>query len=569
MTKNYKQYLIFFSIGLLCLIIYAFRLNNYLIMELFFEAKYAASLISINSFSDIYHPLLNNVPIYSVAPLYYLLIKLFSLPFGNYSECSIRIFSGITLLFTVFGVFYALSKIVSKKYSIILTMTSFSSLIFVIFSTINSPYMISACFSILSIIFGMASLLINIYKLKKIFYYLFWFFIALSVLTTNIYSAILPVLTIFPLAFLYKNSHEFYKLSSFIKGTTLFVLLVLVFIYPLLGTDYIKMIFPALNFDISSLNIISNYKFFLKYSLIYFTIGSMPWFFFYIIFLVTGSLILCKNFLNFKTILSTANFDNSIKILIFSVWSFLVSLVIYVFCGITDFPRLTSCLFFGGLICGFLWYKYIYDNKYEKLVSIASSLLYFLLITISIAIIIATLFINTIQKTYLEPLTPPIVYLTLFVAIPGMIAVLIKRKFLNFAVQIFFSILLFFLSTGLFYNYVNSFGENDLVNISIKAREDNVKLVTYDIMDKYAMIYYFKAPVEFNKMISADEIYQKYGNTRNTYIVLKHTDLTYFDKFFVYEIVTTGKVYCGITNIKYLPVDEVTEDPEAQPSTVL
>ena len=83
------------------------------------------------------------------------------------------------------------------------------------------------------------------------------------------------------------------------------------------------------------------------------------------------------------------------------------------------------------------------------------------------------------------------------------------------------------------------------------------------------MTYYFADKVEFNKMLTADEIYQKYGNTRKTYLVLKHNDLSYFDKFFVYEVVTTGKQYCGITNIKYLPVDEVKEDPEAQPDTVL
>ena len=79
------------------------------------------------------------------------------------------------------------------------------------------------------------------------------------------------------------------------------------------------------------------------------------------------------------------------------------------------------------------------------------------------------------------------------------------------------------------------------------------------------MTYYYGAPVVFNATLSAEEIYNNYGDSREFYLVLRHTDLAYFDKFFVYEIVASGKQYCEITNIKYLPTDEVKENPEITP----
>ena len=175
------------------------------------------------------------------------------------------------------------------------------------------------------------------------------------------------------------------------------------------------------------------------------------------------------------------------------------------------------------------------------------------------------LFVTPIQKTYIEPLINPIILITLLVAIPGLIAIMLRRRLLNYSIHIVFSVLIYFFTTGLFYNYINSFGENDLVNFAIKARDDGAILVTYDIKNKYSMNYYYNGNVFFNGVLTAEEIYNNYGAKRNVYIVLKHTDLAYFDKFFVYEIIATGKQYCEITNVKYLPKDEVEENPDILP----
>jgi hypothetical protein len=130
---------------------------------------------------------------------------------------------------------------------------------------------------------------------------------------------------------------------------------------------------------------------------------------------------------------------------------------------------------------------------------------------------------------------------------------------MNYSVHILFSITFFFLLTGLFFNYINSFGENDLVNFAIKARKDGARLATYDITNKFSMLYYYKSPIVFNKKMTPEEIHSKYGDVREVYLIVKLDDLSYFDKYFVYEILASGKKYCEITNIKYLPTDELSD----------
>lgn len=569
MVEKNKNLLIFLCVGIFCLIVYACRLNNYLIMEVFFEAKYASASIGMHNFQDIFHPCLNGEYFSSAGPLYYLIIKIFSLFFVKYSEIPIRLGSGIVLLLTAFGVYRILSETVNEKFAIIASLTAFSSLIFIIFSSVSSPFMISACFAILSIMFGISSVLITSEKENYVYNILFWIFAAFSVLTTDITAVVLPFVTVFPIVIISGKIKEFFKPVKFLSGLLLFIVLASPILYKCLNIDFVISNIIAVKENLLSMNFITNYKFFLKYSALYFVIGGMPWIFFYILFLATIPYLSLKKIKN-KIINKTEIMkDNLSFILTVAVWGFVCAVIFYVLNGVTDFSRLTVCLYFASLICAFFWYKQLCENKYLKVGYIASILLYVALIVASVGGIIAYFFINPVQKTYIDPLLPPLILVTLLVAIPGMIAIILKRNVLNFLVHIFISVIMFFMSTGLLYNYVNSFGENDLVNIAIKARQDNVKLATYDIIERYAMTYYFADKVEFNKMLTADEIYQKYGNTRNTYLVLKHNDLSYFDKFFVYEVVTTGKQYCGITNIKYLPVDEVKEDPEALPDTVL
>lgn len=569
MTKKNKKFLIFLCVGLFCLVIYACRLNNYLIMELFFEAKYASAAIAMKNLSDIFQPALNGEVFTSAGPLYYLIVKFCSLFFVKYSEIPIRLGSGIVMLTAAFGVYRALTETVNEKFAVIASFTTFSSLIFVIFSSISSPFMISSCFIILSIIFGLSSVLIVSDKENYVYNILFWIFAAFAVLTTDITAAVLPFVTVFPLVIVFGKIKEFFKPIKFLSGLLVFLLFTFPILSKCMNVDYVVSNILAVKESLLSMNFITNYKFFLKYSVLYFIIGGMPWIFFYFLFFTAIPYLFFKKIKNRVIHKTEIINDNLAFILTSAIWGFFCAAVFYVISGVTDFSRLTVCLYFASLICAFFWYKQLCENKYLKVGYAASILLYVSLIIASVGGIMAYFFINPVQKTYIDPLLPPLILVTLLVAIPGMIAIILKRNVLNFSVHIFISIIMFFMSTGLLYNYVNSFGENDLVNIAIKARQDKVNLATYDIIERYAMTYYFSDKVEFNKMLTADEIYQKYGNTRKTYLVLKHNDLSYFDKFFVYEVVTTGKQYCGITNIKYLPVDEVKEDPEAQPDTVL
>ncbi|MDO5305535.1 MAG: hypothetical protein Q4E87_08190, partial [bacterium] len=256
---------------------------------------------------------------------------------------------------------------------------------------------------------------------------------------------------------------------------------------------------------------------------------------------------------------------NERKVFCISLWAFCVSAILLIIYPKNNYATLVPIIYFSSMMVSHYWYKHVVSDRHKISVNVSSLIYYSLIVLVTVAAVIVYFFFSQIQKTYIESLIPPLIIITLFVAIPGIIAIVLKRKVLNYSVHILSSVLFFFILTGLLFNYVNSFGENDLVNFSIKAKKDGARLATYDIPNKYSMDYYFKAPVVFNGKMTAEEIYKNYGDTTEVYLVLKLADLAYLDKFFVYEIIATGKQYCEITNIKFLPKDEVKANPEDAP----
>ncbi len=569
MEQRQKELYISLLIGAFCIFVYFFRIKNYLLMDVFFEAKFAASALGMNGFSDIFVPKLNGQPFFEAGPFYYFILNLSALIFRRFSEFSVRFPSVVFAFSTVILTYFLTQRMVNKKFAIVATLTSLSSVIFIIFSSLSSPHMIAACFTVISILLAFTPLFINHEGHKKYYFFGFWLFSILAVLTNGLSSIWLPLIVVIPMYIVFKRSKDFFNVYHFLPGFMIFISGILCWLYcsyKISGSEYVLDIVAYSKPRLFVNTEISGYKHFLKYFALYFSVGFLPWIFSFLTILVSGPKKVISEWIAKKNSNEKYAFNNGRKFLTLSLWAFICAISLYLIFGISDFPRLITTIFFACLVSSYYWYKQIFDNQHNKAIFVPSLLFYCTLIGFAIFSVIAYFFVTPIQKTYVESLMTPIISLTLLVAIPGLIAILLKRKVLNFSMHVILSILLFFVSTGLLYNYVNSFGANDLVNFSIKAKDDGTHLVTYDVDNKYAMTYYFANPVEFNPIMSAEEIFAKYGDTRDVYMVLKLSDLNYFDKFFVYEIVASGKQYCEITNIKYLPTDEVKADPEIEPN---
>lgn len=566
MIKNKKEIIIAVSLAIILIIAFLTRISGYLFMEIFQEAKYVAAAIGMTNIFDIFSPHLNGVDFFEPLPFYYLLLHISGLIFAGFTEFSVRTISVLFFISAFFITFALIRRMTNKKFALITTLTTFSTALMILFSTVSSPYMLSSCFSICAILSAITTLFTNNQKHKQWYFFWFWGALTLSVLTAGLRELILPLLIVIPVM-VFSKKKEFFALSNLLPGLVIFLTSITASILLTCKINDNNFFVYLSNLFQNSFNISfspKHYLCYIKKSIIVFILGLQPFFFSFLAMLFSY----LNKFLKFiihRQSFNSENITNEEKVSIFSFWGLIVSCIIFALYTNDCIASLIPVVFFAGMSVAHYWYKYTVLNRHNLSVNFSSLIFYLVILIVTIVSVIVYFFFSQLQKTYVESLIPPLITVTLLVSIPGIIALVLKRRVMNYCVHILSSILFYFFLTGLLFNYINSFGENDLVNFSIKAQKDGARLVTFDITNKYSMDYYFKSQVVFNGKMSAEEIYNNYGNTTEVYLVLKLEDLAYFDKFFVYEIIATGKQYCEITNIKYLPKDEVKLNPEIIP----
>ncbi len=474
---------------------------------------------------------------------------------GTLTEFSARIISVLIAFVTVFIIYFIFKKIINRNFAFLACLTSISTICFTIVTSVSSPAMMSSCLSVMSVLFGIAPLFVDCKQNEKKYFFLFWILLSMSALTLGFSAIIFPLFFILAAYLILGSFKLFIKPVNFLPGFAFFIIFIALWLLAgckINGFDYLLEIAFYMKPKLFSLDNFSEFNNFITNFFLYCFVGIMPWFFSLCAILIKTMRNLIKYF--------NVNKENQFVLLM--LLALLLSLSIYILYGINDFCRITSPVFFASFIVAYYWYRLIFYGDYPKTLHVSSLLLYTSLISLAVGIVFTYIFLNPMQKLYIEPLMIPIITVTLLSAIPGIIAVLLKRNIVNYSIHILLSVLLFFIMNGIFFNYVNSFGSDDLVLLSKRAEKDNAVLVTFDIGDKYVMPYYYNNSVVFNDFISQEEIFDKYGDTKNIYIILKLTDLAYFDQFFTYEVVETGKHYCEITNLKLLNNNEKVNKTE-------
>ncbi len=555
MEQKRKEIYSIIAIVVLCVVTYFLRAKNYYITEIFSEAKYAAAALSVSGISDIFIPKLNGQNFVDIAPLYYVITSLFGGLF-SFSEFSLRLPSALAAIGTVFAVYVAFKNVTNRNFATISALVILTSVGFIMFSTLASPFMICFCFQLIAILCGIMPIFSDENQPVQKFFTIFWISLVLSFLTAGIYAIVLPLLVVLLANVAFgKGKTLFCKNNVIVSAILLFVLLIFWVLFSTQVTGYMNF---ASIFSLAKINLpIANFKDFCLLNLGNFAYAIIPWLFVFVLVAITSVYKFIKDYIKCKKDGTEYIINNERKILIVSVIGFAVSLLQYFVAGVTDVSRMLPMIAFAAIITAYFWYRNLVDNEHNKMMLAASTAFYFLCIAASFAIVIAYFCVSPMYKSMIYPFLMPVIAITLFVAIVGTIALLLKRKVLNFSVHILFSLLIFFGLTGFVYNYVNSLGATDLVKCAQKAKADGATLVTFDIKNKYVLTFYYQKSVGFNGRYSAEDLFKLYGDTRKYYMVVKINDLIYLDRYFVYEVVETGKKYCAITNIKYLPSDEV------------
>ena len=530
-----------FIIVALLLTVAFLRIKGYFLTS--FESKYVTYAISSNSFPDIVKSIADGVNIFENSPIYLLITKFFISIFGSSSEFIVRLPVLLISFITTFFLYFFLNNYTNKKYAVISTLTFALNISFLTFSSVSIPQIMAANFTMLAVLFGFVPLLPQNLPNKHLYFIGFWV-ITFMVIYTDLFTGILPLLIVGLSYIILGKTKKLLNLINIIL--CIFSVFVILYNWQLVSYKVAESIpiFDTLFVD-GRLNIPP--YIFLKYFTGLF-IGLMPW---TVLFFVITAISLFNGSLIQK--LNIKDFSNDKRFLAVSFIGFFVtSFVFFLNHSVTNIILAVS---FASFYIAYFWHKYIVEEKFKSAFNFASSFFFVTTLLFAITSIFIYFFFDNSVKGYIEPLLIPLITITLLVSIPGLIVIMLDKRWYVFIAHLIFSLTFYFMLTGVLFDYLNSFGESELIDYACNAKNNVKTLATYDLRSKYVLPYYFGNIVEFNDKIPIEEFFEKYGNNYDVRVIAKIKNLEDFDKYFVYEIINTGKFYCVITNIKKLPED--------------
>lgn len=520
------------------------------ITDIFDEAMYATS---ITATTNIFAPVLNGTDFFGANGLFFGMSKIFAALFPGHPQFAVKLPGLIIFGILAASVYFTGKKIEKPPLGFICTICVLFSAGFVFFSKTLSPDFISLCFAMTAAIFGFIPVCDKNDKTNKLCYFAFWMFCTFSVLTKGVTPAFTALFTVLFVHIKSKSLKLFFTPKNIFPGMIFAFLFFGIYAFTefkIFGESYFS---AVLKTCVPILFAPSETKFFinnLKALEIFFFAGILP----HLPYLFGFSPEITESF--FAP--SEKNID---KFTVFCTSGLLIGLISTLLnAGVAE---ILSMIFFGALFTGIFTYKAFFgEQKFKSVYSATSFVFFAILVLTAVSGILSYLFIPEIAKNFATPFIIPFLIIISAVSMPGLLFSAMKNPKLIFSANILFGILLTVFLPGIFKTYTDFTGDRDIVKFGIIAAKKGLTITTYDLVDKYSLVYYSKNNVKFNHKIPHDKIERHLSNSKNILITLKNKDLTDFDKFFAYEIVETGKQYSLITNITKLPPSVIIENKQ-------
>lgn len=528
-----KQHIImlYWLLGLICFYAFFYWIGTYPLLDID-ETRYVDMSREMFRTKDFLTLYLNGEFFFEKPPLYFWIECLSFKLSGVVSELTARLPIVLLSLLPAAFLIFLCRKVKNDKFAIITTATLFTSLEYIILTKIAILDSVLTSLVTTSVFCYFSTFFVE-EKNKKYFWILAYLFSGLAVLAKGIPGVAIPALVIAGSTLIFKTYKETIKYSW---GIFIFLLICLPWHLIMLK------IHGSLFFD----------EYIVKHHILRFIgseiIGrSQPWYFF-ILTLLWGLFphffILLAQIFNIKNIKFDLNNDYSKFLILNSV----AAVVTLIFFSLSDAKLITYILPaypYLAVIIGAIWYRYILTN--DKLSNISVILLNSFLTFVVFGLFFIKAFMPS--EIYINFQKVQIVALIIFV--PWTICswtFLLKKKRLNIFLSSAISMaLLAGFMTPYAFEFIYSFGQNELMRFAKIAKDNNLTISSYLTGRKYSLLYYGnQQKINFQTNTDIDWL-KKELSKENNILIVKNKALK--DILFV-KTVQKGNKYSIIERIE-------------------
>lgn len=529
--KKYGNLMAIAVLLVVCFLVYFFNIGNYPLMDVD-ETRYvsmARDMFYPKNFMTLY---LNGEYFFEKPPLYFWSECLSFWIFGGVNEFSARFPVALYGTLSTFLVYFTGKRLVSLRFGLIsaLILTTF-----VEFGMLARYAILDIVLTTMigfSILFGFLTQFVTD-KNKKYFWWLFYIFSGLAVMTKGLPGFIIPFGVMFCVTIFNKTFKQVFKPIYIIPGIILFSLIVLPWHIlmlklhdPLFFNEYIMKHHVNRFFSSSEID------------------RKQP-FFFYVTTLLWGALpyslsiifVGIEKFIE-KQKINFSDISDSRKFLWFNIIALSFTFLFFSASSTKLITYILPAYFFLAYITGYIWDEYIFENKHTRYINLTIYIMGGIFILAATIACFAKYFLP--EQLYADILSAKCFCLALlFVISISSILFAVKKKPVGvFLIYVAFIALISGFESKEFYKIDYKFGQDDLIEFAEMGKNNNNDLYVINNPRKYSVLYYGEHATYLPMSNLPQGVFSEKSKT-----IIKTKDLKKLSTFYKFDIIKQGRKY--------------------------
>jgi len=542
-VKKHDELFIIIGLAVVCYFVFIFNIGSYALMDVD-ETRYVSMARDMFNTKDFLTLYLNGEYFFEKPPLYFWGECLSFALFGKINEFSARFPGALYALLSVFLIYFAGKKTVSKSFGIISALVFATTLEFVMLAKFAIlDIVVTTCIGF-SVIFGFLTQFVQ-ERNKKYFWWLFYLFSALAVMAKGIPGFVVPFAVMFFVTLFNRTFKEVFKPQYILVGFLLFLLIVLPWHIkmfeihnPLFFNEYIMK--HHINRFFSSDQIHRAQPFWFYFVTVLW--GLVPWVF-------SGLAVLFAKIHDLRSVISSGseairNMTNEQKYFWFNVIAFIVTMLFFSVSKTKLITYILPVYFFTSAILGFVWDKYI-KGEFTKSINLSVYISSTIFLICAIAAMFAKFYL---PKQLYEDIYTAQAFCVLTIgtfAVSSIVFAIKNKKVCLFASYVIFILVISAFGTRLFYNIDYKFGQNDLMEYAKWAKDNKQQVIVLNNGRKYSVYYYYGAKVYYisldNEQDRINEGHKLFD--RETVVIVRNKDLPELEKMYKIYTVKDGRKF--------------------------